>query len=161
MCRKIIFLLITLFSTSVNAQGFNLGLNPPTWQPHFFEYELTNTFKLETVVFLKEGVPSPFEGILLYKDDLKDIKTEMNRILKNELGCIDKQRILCDQIIERKNKDCLSYNGKLIQDKKDLNKKIELQNKKYKNLKFKTTVALVVSGVIVTALTTSLVYGTL
>lgn len=161
MCRKIIILLITLFSISVNAQGFNLGLNPPTWQPHFFEYELTTTFKLDTVAFLKKDVPSPFEGILLYKDDLKNIKTEMNRILKNELDCIDKQRVICNEIIERKNKDCLSYNEQLIQDKESLNKKILLQQKKYKSLKFKTTLALAISGVVVTALTTSLIYGTL
>ena len=161
MCKKIIFLLLIFLSTSVNAQGFNLGLNPPTWQPHFFEYELTSTFKIDKVVFLKETVPAPFEGILIYKADLEDIKTEMNRISNNETGCIDEQRLICDELIDKANQDCLSYNEKLIKDKEDLKNKLNLKINDYKKLKLKTTIALVISGVIVTALTTSLIYGTL
>ena len=111
---------------------------------------------------VKENIKLKKQGInSIYAYDLKNIKTEMNRIVKNELDCIDKQRVICNEIIERKNKDCLSYNEQLIQDKESLNKKISLQQKKYKSLKFKTTIALAISGVIVTALTTSLIYGTL
>jgi|11_taG_2_1085331.scaffolds.fasta_scaffold00056_31 hypothetical protein len=161
MYKKIIFLLLSLFSLSVSAEGFNLGLNPSTWQPHFFEYELTSTFKIDKVVYLKQTVPAPFEGILLYKADLEDIKTEMNRISNNETDCIDEQRLICDKLIDTINDDCLSYNDQLIKDKKELIKKLNLKTSQYKKLQFKTTVALVISGVIVTALTTSLVYGTL
>lgn len=161
MYRAIIFILILIFFSPIHANSFNLGLNPPTWQPNYFKYKLTSTFELENLVFLKTNVPAPFEGVLLLKDDLSDIKTEINRIIKLEKDCIVNQRLICDQRIKKKNKDCLALNEKLIKDKKELNNILKFKNKEYKKLKFKNDVTLILSGTFLTVLTASLVYATL
>lgn len=151
--------LLTLFFFTILP--FNIYANSwkivTAWQPTPFEIVFNKTLKINSF-YLKTNTPSPKEGVLINKDDLSIVITNFQKFEKDFNVLLRDQRLICDNLITECNDNCLKINENLIQDKININKKLEIQNLENKNLKTKNKIILTISTITLTVLTFTTIY---
>jgi hypothetical protein len=149
-----IFLCILILPFNIYADSWE---KVGAWQPTPFKIKFSETLKIDSF-YLKRTVPSPKEGVLIEKDDLDLIITNFQRYEKDFKTLLIDQRLICDNLINECNINCLKINEDLIKDKIKINKKLENKKLEIEKLKTKNTIIITISSIIVTALTFTTIY---
>jgi hypothetical protein len=132
-------------------------LTDKTWQPSEpIEWVFPDGFSMETI-FLFQGVESPFDGLILLTDDWSEIRRIVNNIQKDKDKIKKEERLLCDSLLEERDKKCKDLNLSLLQKIDLVEEKNDNLNKQFNSLEEDHFYLKILSTVVVSGLSTYII----